>query len=160
MEVKLRICRRVRNIAKRDLTTSYLSVRMEQLGCYWMEFYETLYMRIFRKYVEKIRVSLRSEKKTDTLHEDQYIFFIISRSFLLRMWNVSCKSCRENQNTHFVFGNFFFKKIVPLRDNVKKYCRTWQATDYSIIRRMRLTWITKATHTYSEYVILFALARQ
>jgi len=41
------------------------------------------------------------------LHEDQYTFFIISRPFLLRMRNVSDKSRRENQNTHFVFSNFF-----------------------------------------------------
>ena len=34
---------------------------------------------------------------------------IISRSVLLRMRNVSDKSCRENQNTHFVFSNFFFE---------------------------------------------------
>jgi hypothetical protein len=32
-------------------------------------------------------------------------FLIISRSVLLRMRNVSDKSCRENQNTHFVFSN-------------------------------------------------------
>jgi hypothetical protein len=36
-------------------------------------------------------------------------FFIISRSILIRMRNVSDKSSRENQNTHFVFSNFFFK---------------------------------------------------
>jgi len=33
---------------------------------------------------------------------------IISRSFLLGIRNISDKSCRENQNTHFVFSNFFF----------------------------------------------------
>ena len=49
---------------------------------------------------------------TGTLHEDQYTFFIKSRSFPFRMRNVSDKSCRENQNTHFVFSNFF-SKIVP-----------------------------------------------
>jgi hypothetical protein len=38
----------------------------------------------------------------------QYTFFIISRSFLLRMKTVSHKSCRETRNTHFVFNNFFF----------------------------------------------------
>jgi hypothetical protein len=47
-----------------------------------------------------------------TSHEDRYTFMIISRSVLLRMRNVSDKSCRENQNTHFVFGNTF-SKIVP-----------------------------------------------
>jgi len=39
-------------------------------------------------------------------------FMITSRSNLLRMRNVSDKSCRENQNTHFVFSNYF-TKIVP-----------------------------------------------
>ena len=29
------------------------------------------------------------------------------------MRNVLDKSCRENQNTHSVFSNFFFSKIVP-----------------------------------------------
>jgi len=43
-----------------------------------------------------------------TLHGDPNIVFIISRSDLLRMRNVSDKSWRENQNTHFVFSNFFF----------------------------------------------------
>jgi hypothetical protein len=47
-----------------------------------------------------------------TLNEDQYTFFIIYRSILLRMKNVSYKSCRENGNTHFVFNNFV-SKIVP-----------------------------------------------
>jgi len=39
-------------------------------------------------------------------------FFITSRSILLRMRNVSDKSCRENQNTHFM-SNIFLSKIVP-----------------------------------------------
>ena len=42
-----------------------------------------------------------------TLHEDQYTFVVISRSFLLIMRNVSDKICRDNQNTHFVLQNFF-----------------------------------------------------
>ena len=47
-----------------------------------------------------------------TLHEDQCIFLTISCPVLLRMRNVSDKSCRENQNTCFIFNNFFLK-IVP-----------------------------------------------
>ena len=39
-------------------------------------------------------------------------FFIISRSFILRIKNVSDKLCRGNQNTHLLFNNFFFSKIV------------------------------------------------
>jgi hypothetical protein len=39
-----------------------------------------------------------------TLREDLCIF-MISRSILFRMRNVLDKSCRENQNTHFIFNN-------------------------------------------------------
>jgi len=40
------------------------------------------------------------KKLTGTLHEDLFTLMIISDSVLLRMRNVSDKSCRENQNTH------------------------------------------------------------
>jgi hypothetical protein len=44
---------------------------------------------------------------------------------------------------------------------VKKYGTARQATDDNIIRRMRLTcWITKATDTHSEYIILTAFPMQ
>jgi len=48
---------------------------------------------------------------TGTLHEARYTFLIISRQILLRMRNVVDKSCKVNQNTHFMF-NIFFSKIV------------------------------------------------
>jgi hypothetical protein len=63
-----------------------------------------------------------------TLREDQYTFVIGSHSFLLRMRNVSDKNCRENQNTHFMYNNFFWK-LCQLQNNVEKYCRAGQATD-------------------------------
>jgi hypothetical protein len=88
------------------------SVRMEQLGSHVTDFHEILYLNIFRKSVEKIQASLKSDQNNVTLREDQYTFFIISHSVLLRMRNVSDKSCRENQNTHFVFNKCFFL-IVP-----------------------------------------------
>ena len=34
------------------------------------------------------------------------IFMVVSRWILLRMRNVSDKSCREDQNTHFIFNTF------------------------------------------------------
>jgi len=63
------------------------------------------------------------------LHETLSTFMTISGSFLLRMKNVSDKTCREKPNTHFVFSNFFFLKSCPLRRNVEKLCRVGQATD-------------------------------
>jgi len=56
-------------------------------------------------------------------------FCIISRSFLLIMRNVSDKICRENQNTHFVFNNFFFPRIVSFMKYVEKYNRPGESTD-------------------------------
>ena len=44
-----------------------------------------------------------------TLHEDQYIFLIISHLVLLRMKSVSDKICREYQNSRYMFNNFCFR---------------------------------------------------
>jgi hypothetical protein len=44
---------------------------------------------------------------------------------------------------------------------VEKYGKAGQATDGNVIRRTRFEcWITKATDTHSEYVILIAFPRQ
>jgi hypothetical protein len=86
---------------------------------------------------------------------------IISRWIILRMRNVSDKSCTQNQNTHFMFNNFFAWKSCRLWDNVEKYGRARQAIDDNITRRMRFAcWITKATDTHTQYVILIAFPRQ
>ena len=47
----------------------------------------------------------------DTLHEDQYTFFIIYRSILLGMRNISDKIVQKIK-TQIMFNNFFFSKIV------------------------------------------------
>jgi len=44
------------------------------------------------------------------------------------MRNVSDKSCKENQNTHFMFNNIF-RKIAPFMRCEKKYFRVGQTTD-------------------------------
>jgi hypothetical protein len=54
----------------------------------------------FKFYSNPTRIS-------DTLHKDVFTFLTISRWIILRMWNISNKSCRENQNIHFIFSNFF-----------------------------------------------------
>jgi hypothetical protein len=78
----------------------------------------------------------------------------ISRS-VLWMRNISYKSSRENQNTHFIFSIFLFRKFCLLWDNVEKYRRPRQATDDNIIRHMRIAcWITKPKDTHWEYVII------
>jgi hypothetical protein len=48
--------------AKLRKGSSCLSVRMEQLGSHRTDFYETRYLSVFRNSVEKIQVSLKSNK--------------------------------------------------------------------------------------------------
>jgi len=40
----------------------YPSIRMEKLGSHWTDFHEILYLSIVRKPLEKIQVSLKSDK--------------------------------------------------------------------------------------------------
>jgi len=103
-----------------------LSARMEQLGSHWTDFHEIWYFIIFRKYVEKIQVSLKADNNKRYFTWRPMYFFIISRSFLLRMRNVSGKKCREIQNTHFVFSNFFPRKMCRLT-LILLTCRIWWA---------------------------------
>ena len=82
---------------------------------------------IFRKSVEKFQFSLKSDKNKGYFTWRPTYILIISRSFLLRMRNVSDKSCRENQNTQFVFSNFFFfRKLCRLWENLEKSWRAGQ----------------------------------
>jgi hypothetical protein len=69
------------------------------------------------------------------------------------MRNVAGINCRENQNTHFMFTKFLPK--------TGKIRYSPQDTDDNIIRHMHFAcWLTKATDTPSEYVIIIAFPRQ
>jgi hypothetical protein len=59
--------------------------------------------------VEIMQVWLNLTTIKCTLHEHLCTYTIIRRWTLLVMRNTSDKSCRENQNTHFMFNNFFRK---------------------------------------------------
>ena len=98
---------------------------------------------------------------TGTSHEDRYTFLIF-HSGLQKMRNVSDRSCRENQNTHFTLNNFFPpKKSCRLWDNAEKYGKARQATYDNIIRHMSFVcWVTKVTNTPSECTIFIAFPQQ
>ena len=67
------------------------------------------------------------------------------------MRNVLQKSCRENQNTHFMINNFFFRKSHRLWDNVEKCGGARGATSDVTIWRIRFAcWKSKATCTYAH----------
>jgi len=51
---------------------------------------------------EKFEFHYNLTRKAGTLHEDVRTFMTIPSQIVLGMRNVSNKSCRENQNKHFV----------------------------------------------------------
>ena len=75
------------------------------------------------------------------------------------MRNVSDKSCLENQNKHFVFGNFFFGNRAVCE--IMWECVVERGRLQMAIWRMRVACgITEVTNTHLEYAILIAFPQQ
>jgi len=80
---------------------------------------------------------------------------MVSR-WILKMRSVADKNCTEN-----VCLMTFFCKSCHLQDDLEKYGTATQATEDNIIWRIQTaSWITKATHTHSEYITLIAFPLQ
>jgi hypothetical protein len=79
-------------------------------------------------------------------------------SFILAQfleWEIFQKKLFKKIYTQFLFN--FLRRSCHLWDTVVKYGTAGQATDDNIIRRLRIAcWITEATKSHSEYVILIA----
>jgi len=78
---------------------------------------------------------------------------IISRLIILRMRNASDKTCREDQHKHFMF-NTFFPHNRAVQEKMWKIMVGPDRPQTTIQRKRCARWITKATDTQSEYVIL------
>jgi hypothetical protein len=76
---------------------------------------------------------------TGTLHEDLCTFMIMYLSVLLRIRSLSDRICRENQNTHFMFNDFFFN------ENRAIYETTWK--NMVEVDRPRMQYGACALHT-------------
>ena len=113
---KMKIFRRVRTTAKSDYYLRHVcpSDRMEQLGYNWTDFHEVLYLRIFRKSVPKIQVSLKSdEKEKRVLYMKTNIHFWSSVAHFLLQWNMFQTKTAEKLETQILCSiTFFFSKIV------------------------------------------------
>jgi hypothetical protein len=71
------------------------------------------------------------------------------------------KNVVDKIKTHISYSITFFENRSVYEIMWKKYGTARQATDDNIIRRMRFArWVTKATDTHPEYVILIAFPRQ
>jgi hypothetical protein len=83
---------------------------------------------------------------------------IISRSDLRRR-SVADKSCKDNQNTHFIFKNF----VLEIRAIYEKMWKNFIELGMPQIKIWHMNiacWITKATNIQSEYVIIIAFPLQ
>ena len=121
------------------------------------DFDETRYLSFFRKSVKMIQVSLKSEKngvfymKTFSLLWQYFAEFFWNDKF----WN---KSCRENQNTTFMFSNFCPKSVLFMILCLKMWWnqrgRKWQygcALHVGLVRLTRASARTRThTHTHTD----------
>jgi len=82
---------------------------------------------IFRKSIEKPKVSLKSDKNNG--HCAWIITYISDHISLSSYYNDKFfrQTCIENQNEHFILNNSV-PKIVSIWDKVEKYCTAEQAT--------------------------------
>ena len=136
---------------------------MKQLSSRRTDFYIIWYLSIFRKSVQKIQVSLQSDEiNWYFTWRPMYVHFCpyLAQFFLeWKMFRQKKKSCRENQNTHFMFNKVLFENRVVyeiMRKNIAESGRP-QMT----IRCMRFACcIPKATNIYSECVIPIAFPLQ
>jgi hypothetical protein len=123
---------------------------MEQLGSHGRIFMNSNIRLFFENVSRKFKFHLNLTRITGTLHEDQYTFWIISRSAVLRMRNFSEKSCREIPNTYFMFDSFYFSsKIVPFVRYVEKYYRAGLATDDYGACALCTGYLRLQTHTHT-----------
>jgi hypothetical protein len=86
---------------------------MEQLGSNWTDIDKIWHLSFFfPKFVEEIQVSLKYENSNGILHDNLSTFMMISGWIILKMRNISDKTCRGNQNTGFIFNDFFLENCV------------------------------------------------
>jgi hypothetical protein len=106
-----------------------------------------------------IKVSIKSDKNNRYFTWRPIIHFFLSYLALLflewEMRNVSDESCRENQNTKFIFQNRAVCEIMwknTVEPDKPHMTKTW---------RMRIAcWIPTSRNTHSEYIILTAFPLQ
>ena len=132
---------------------------MEKLGSHCIDVRKIWCLRIFRKSVEKIQVSLKSDKNNGHFTwRPTYISYICLNS----SYNQKCfRQKLYRKSKHILCSVTFFPEnrvfCEIMWNNIVEFGGRPQMT----IWRMRIAyWITKATNTYWEYVILIALPLQ
>jgi hypothetical protein len=125
------------------------SFSMEQLGSHWRDCDENWYLSIFPQSVEKIQSDMKIY-----VHLGQYLAqFLFEWEMFQTFW--------KKFKTHFAFSTIFF-----FSENLAVYEIMWRnivepgRPQMTIWRTHIACWISKATKTHSQYVILFAFPLQ
>jgi hypothetical protein len=119
-------------------------------------FHEIWYLRIF----ENLSIKLKSHSNmtiiTRILHAYVNRFMMKSRPTLLKKRNVSDKSCRENNNTQFIFNNFFSENraVYEICGEIR-YSRTGYRLKYYTAQKL---YKNTDTHSYNFNTYCFSTA--
>ena len=130
---------------------------MEELGSHGTDFYGNWYLNIFRKFVQKIKVSLKSDNNNGYFTwRPIYIYENISLISHLE-WEMFQTKATEKIKTHILCSVtfFFFENLARLWDNLKKYCRVGQATDDNTMLCNLYNWGYKHTLRICNRFFLF-----
>ena len=132
---------------------------MEELSSHWTDFRAFLYLSIFRKSIEKIQALLKCDKnKWYFIWRPIYVHLWYLDEIFLK-WEMFQTDLYRKSKYDTLYSKIFLRKSCHLWDNVQKYSRAGQAADDNTIRPMHFAcWVTKATDTHPEYVILFAFS--
>jgi hypothetical protein len=66
------------------------------------------------------------------------------------MTNISNRSCRENQKTHFILNNFYVIKNRAVYEIIWKNILELERQQVTIWRMGISRWVTEATNTHSR----------
>ena len=126
-------------------------------GRIFMKFYIWVFLeKLSRKF--KFHSNLTTMKVT--LHQDQYSYLIISSFSSSRMKNVSHRLVEKIKTRVLCSITFFFPENSAVSEIMGNNILE-QGRSQMIIRCMRIEcWITKATNTHFEYVMLIAFPLQ
>jgi hypothetical protein len=112
----------------------------------------------FKNTAEKIQISLKSDNNKWCSTWPIIRFWSYLAHFFLE-WEMFRTKVVEKIKTHFIFNNFFFWKTV-LYGRMWKYIVELDRPQMNVWCMRFDCWITEATATHSEYVILIAFPLQ
>jgi hypothetical protein len=83
------------------------------------------------------------------LYEGDFTLMKIYRPVLLKMKNISNKSCRRNKNTHFMFSNLFQRIVLFMRQCGQIFRQA--AVNMAHVRKHTPAPVHAHTHTHTAY---------